>query len=381
MEKPAYKIAFDYICSKIADGKLKKGDRVPSENELSELFGVSRITSKRALDTLAERGIIVRKQGKGSFVGCDSLPDLPEESSSIHNPEGSVLEPKARMLGMILPDFADSFGMELIAGFEKACFEQGCHFVLKRSYGSRELETQAIESMIELGVSGIGIMPLHGEFYNTAILQLILDGFPVVIMDRHYPGINSCFVGTDNIGSAKTAVRSLIDGGHRSIAFLSPPVQDNSALRGRIQGMQQAFDEAGLTPDESLWFDQISSTLPLKNKPQAVEANIHVLRKHFESHPEITAVFAAEYNIALIAKKTVQGMGLRVPEDISIICFDSPGRMDNMHEFTHIKQDERGIARYAVNKLVNFQGENAYSFFLLDGKLVHGRSTRELKRR
>jgi len=143
--------------------------------------------------------------------------------------------------------------------------------------------------------------------------------------------------------------------------------------------MQQAFEQAGLTPDESLWFDQISSTLPLKNKPQTVEANIHVLRKHFESHPEITAVFAAEYNIALIAKKTILSMGLRVPEDISMISFDSPGRIDNLHEFTHIKQDERGIAKYAVNKLVNFQRENAYSFLLLDGKLVIGKSTGELK--
>lgn len=379
MEKPAYKIAFDYICDKIASGELKKGDRVPSENELSERFGVSRITSKRALDSLAERGIIIRKQGRGSFVGCDSLPVLPEDP--VPAKENSVPEPKPRMLGLILPDFADSFGMELIAGFEKACFERDCHFVLKRSYGSRELETLSIESMIELGVSGIGIMPLHGEFYNTAVLQLILDGFPVVIIDRHYPGINSCFVGTNNIGSAKTAVNHLIREGHRNIAFLSPPVQDNSALRGRIQGMQQAFEEIGLAPDESLWFDQINSTLPLKNKPQAVEANIHVLRKHFESHPEITAVFAAEYNIALIAKKTVQSMELRVPEDISIVCFDSPGRMDNTHEFTHIKQDERGIAKYAVNKLVNFQGENAYSFFLLDGKLVTGRSTKPLKKR
>ena len=379
MEKPAYKIAFDYICDKIASGELKKGDRVPSENELSERFGVSRITSKRALDSLAERGIIIRKQGRGSFVGCDSLPALPEDP--VPAKENPVPDPKPRMLGLILPDFADSFGMELIAGFEKACFDRNCHFVLKRSYGSRELETLAIESMIELGVSGIGIMPLHGEFYNTAVLQLILDGFPVVIIDRHYPGINSCFVGTNNIGSAKIAVNHLIREGHRNIAFLSPPVQDNSALRGRIQGMQQAFEEIGLAPDESLWFDQINSTLPLKNKPQAVEANIHVLRKHFESHPEITAVFAAEYNIALIAKKTVQSMGLRVPEDISIVCFDSPGRMDNTHEFTHIKQDERGIAKYAVNKLVNFQGENAYSFFLLDGKLVTGRSTKPLKKR
>lgn len=378
MKKAAYKIVFDSICGKIASGELKKGDKVPSENQLSEQFGVSRITSKRALDILSQQGIIIRKQGVGSFVNCSSLPDVPDEASA--TPAGRLLgtEPRQKILGLILPDFSDSFGLELVAGFEKACFDLNCHVVLKRSYGNGELETQAIASMIELGVSGIGIMPLHGEFYNTAVLQLILDGFPVVIIDRHYPGINSCFVGTNNTAGAKTLVTHLLQEGHRNIAFLSPPVQDNSALQGRIHGMQMAFEDAGFPLEEALWFDQIGSTLPLKNKPQAVEANIQVLRRHFEDHPEITAVFAAEYNIALIAKKAIKSLGLRVPQDISIVCFDSPLRLDDTYEFTHIKQNEKEIAKHAVSKLVNFQGENAHAFFLLEGTLKIGNSTQKL---
>lgn len=52
----------------IESGELKQGDRVYSENELCEMYDVSRITAKRALDELVKSGYINRLAGKGSFV-------------------------------------------------------------------------------------------------------------------------------------------------------------------------------------------------------------------------------------------------------------------------------------------------------------------------
>lgn len=49
------------------------GDRAPSENELSEQFGVSRMTARRALDQLVRSGDIVRRRGAGSFVADASV--------------------------------------------------------------------------------------------------------------------------------------------------------------------------------------------------------------------------------------------------------------------------------------------------------------------
>ncbi|MDO4343553.1 MAG: GntR family transcriptional regulator [Eubacteriales bacterium] len=52
----------------IEAGELKKGDRIYSENELCEMYDVSRITAKRALDELVKDGYINRLPGRGSFV-------------------------------------------------------------------------------------------------------------------------------------------------------------------------------------------------------------------------------------------------------------------------------------------------------------------------
>ncbi|MDD5599412.1 MAG: extracellular solute-binding protein [Victivallaceae bacterium] len=63
------------IINRIASGKLKKGDRLPSERELAEEFGVSRITVVGALRELAEEGVIRKRRGNGSFIDIESLAE------------------------------------------------------------------------------------------------------------------------------------------------------------------------------------------------------------------------------------------------------------------------------------------------------------------
>ncbi len=52
----------------IQSGDLKAGDSLPSEEELSRIYGVSRMTSRQALQVLKSRGFVTRHKGQGSFV-------------------------------------------------------------------------------------------------------------------------------------------------------------------------------------------------------------------------------------------------------------------------------------------------------------------------
>lgn len=68
-EKPAkYIIIKKYICQKIESGQWLQHHKVPSENQLTQQFDVSRMTARRALQELTEQGILVRSQGSGTFV-------------------------------------------------------------------------------------------------------------------------------------------------------------------------------------------------------------------------------------------------------------------------------------------------------------------------
>jgi len=61
----------DFVAGNIQDGRWKAGDRLPSENDLVQQFGVSRMTVNRALRELFEQGRIRRVAGVGSFVAED----------------------------------------------------------------------------------------------------------------------------------------------------------------------------------------------------------------------------------------------------------------------------------------------------------------------
>ena len=76
---PLYKQLYDEILSKINSGEYKIGDKIPSESMLSEIYGISRITVRNAIQKLCDDKILVKKHGKGTFV---SMPVYIESISS-----------------------------------------------------------------------------------------------------------------------------------------------------------------------------------------------------------------------------------------------------------------------------------------------------------
>lgn len=59
----------DDITAMIDSGELDAGSRLPTELELAEIYGVARNTIRRAVQDLAERGVIVVMHGRGTFIG------------------------------------------------------------------------------------------------------------------------------------------------------------------------------------------------------------------------------------------------------------------------------------------------------------------------
>jgi GntR family transcriptional regulator len=66
--KPAYQQVADDLRQRIVDGSLQAGDKVPSEAELMNDYGVSRIVVRMAMEALQNEGLVDKRQGKGTFV-------------------------------------------------------------------------------------------------------------------------------------------------------------------------------------------------------------------------------------------------------------------------------------------------------------------------
>jgi GntR family transcriptional regulator len=79
---PLYLQVEDEIRSRISSGELAVHARVPSEAEIAERYGVSRITAQKALDRLVAEGLLFRQPGKGTFVARPKIPHEPSQALS-----------------------------------------------------------------------------------------------------------------------------------------------------------------------------------------------------------------------------------------------------------------------------------------------------------
>jgi DNA-binding LacI/PurR family transcriptional regulator len=362
---PHYRRIYNFLLEEISTGKLKSGDQVPSEKKLCETFGVSRITAKRTLELLAEQGYISRFPGKGSFVSGTVKTGRPQGME--------------KTLALLIPDYSDSFGVNLLNSVLEACTGLGYHLILKRTRDQIGEEEASIRSLVEAGTAGFLIVPVHGEFYNPEILKLTLNNKPVVFMDRRMRGLKVPSVSTDNQGGAVLGVEYLFRLGHRNIGFYSGPVEDTSSIEERRDGFLKAFVDFEVPCKADYFCHSLHSawTFPFHDKERVGE-DIQKITEHIRLHPDLTAAFVAEYRMALLVRQAAGILGRRVPEDLSIICFDCPSAAVGIPPFTHILQDEYSIGRQAAGLLHNLiaaGGSAAPGQILVQTKLIVGAST------
>ncbi|AZN39361.1 GntR family transcriptional regulator [Paenibacillus albus] len=379
--KPMYERIFEELRDQIIERKYGVGDRVPSEKELGDEHGVSRITSKKALEMLATEGYIIRQAGRGSFV-AEPQQKPHAKAASGTGQQGQSRHPGGKLLiGLVITDFADSYGTALIYGMEEASRANDSYLVLRRSFGSPEYEEQAIQGLLELGVDGLIIFPAQGEYFNAEILKLAITKFPFVLIDRHLKGISAGSISTDNVKAAIEGTNYLFGLGHKSIAFLTPPPMDTTAIEERIEGFIQAHAEGGIIVDRELWMEDITSSLPQGNAEDNRVRDVEKIASHLREHPQITAIFATEYNIAQLAQRAANELGLKVPEDLSIICFDSP-EINGAFPLTHMKQNQLEMGRVAFENVLKLRaGETLPNKTLLDATLMLGKSTGPMRLR
>jgi len=66
--KPLYEQAADYVAAEIAQGRLKPGQKLPDQRDLAEDWGIGYQTVRRTMRELSERGLVVSRVGKGTFI-------------------------------------------------------------------------------------------------------------------------------------------------------------------------------------------------------------------------------------------------------------------------------------------------------------------------
>jgi DNA-binding transcriptional regulator YhcF (GntR family)/DNA-directed RNA polymerase subunit RPC12/RpoP len=238
-----YQRLYDHVLDEIRAGRLSMGDRVPSEMELAQLFGVSRITSKKALQTLNRDGVVERIIGKGSFVAAQ-LPALESLSSAerrlalgelVVRASGLCCRRSRRRSRSV--SWKESRREQRSSGSTSSSADP----TVARTWRSRS-STPLMNSEL---VDGLIVFAVNGEYHNRSLLRLVLDRVPPVLADRALNGIAACAVTTDHHAAALELTGTLLAMGHEHLAFISAPVNNTTSLEDRIEGFRGAFAHRG----------------------------------------------------------------------------------------------------------------------------------------
>ncbi len=335
-----YKRVYESLREAITQGTYAVGDRLPSEAELSKQFEVSAITVKRALELLRTDGMIMRRPRIGTVVTSTSptVARVPPESD-----RGPTL------IGCVLTSFDDTFGNKIIEGILAAAGAD-THVIIKRSGGDLEAEDACIRALVDAGVDGLILLPSSSEYIPPAALELVTKKFPVVILDRLFDGIPVSAVCSDNSAGGRAATEHLLELGHQTIGFVSSASHVSSS-DDRRNGYIHAHATHHLPLENRAELRTIGSTVP--GSSETLEHDIERLVEFVTQHPDITGYVAAEYNIALMLREACDRIGLDVPTDVSIVCFDHPdAAFDNrIFRYTHIRQAQHGLGATSIESV------------------------------
>lgn len=163
---PLYHQIFLIVRNRIYAGDLLTGDRVPGEQDLTEEFGVSRITAKRALNELADAGLVIRERGRGTRV--IKRPASPAVTSSI---EGWL--ENISLMGVSTK--AEVLEFDYVAALEDiaAALEIPAGAKVQRAVRIRRLEGQPMSYLVTYVPADIGKSFDRAALNTTPMLQLL----------------------------------------------------------------------------------------------------------------------------------------------------------------------------------------------------------------
>ncbi|NSL88869.1 LacI family DNA-binding transcriptional regulator [Chitinophaga solisilvae] len=254
---------------------------------------------------------------------------------------------QSKTLGLIVESISGSFFASLAKTIETEAELMGYNVVYCSTENNAQKGGELIRMLGRQMVDGYLITPAPGM--EKEIQQLVQHHKPVVLMDSYFPAIKTPYVLIDNFGGVEQGMEHLIGKGFTKIAFVTVDVK-LIQLQERLRGYMTTMKKHGIPVKKK-------HMLHLKyNKVR--EESLKEMQEFIEENPEVDAIFFATNYLGILGLEAIAGLGLRMPDDLSVICFDDhdifrlypPG-------ISVIEQPIEGIARTAIAMLMQQLGK------------------------
>ncbi|MBN2448520.1 MAG: LacI family DNA-binding transcriptional regulator, partial [Phycisphaerae bacterium] len=279
-----------------------------SVRKIADRAGVSIATVSRALHN--ERGI---------------SPDTRRRVLAVANSSGyfrAAPQRSTSLVGFVYigeQTLSHPFDAAVLDGLSRGLRPDGYNLVILNPQRRRQSAMEFAQLICRMDVMGV-VLRTMSESRDVCAAMAEL-GFPhVVISERFESEEGISYVDSDSRAASMQATEYLISLGHRRIAFATHNVPDHDHV-DRYRGYTEALAKHGLPVEEDLLFQH----------PADVAGGATVLKMAVSMKNRPTAVYFADWLLAIGGLKAAHAMGVRVPEDLSIMGVDDADLRHTVH--------------------------------------------------
>ena len=247
---------------------------------------------------------------------------------------------QTRTVAVVVPWVTRWFFGSVVEGAEEVLREHGYDLLLYSLAGSQDARDRVFRAgQLAKRVDAVLVLSLKPTEVELGRLEAL--GCPVTFVGADVPGWAT--VRIDDEAAARTATRHLIDLGHRRIAYVGGPgVLDFTAPNAREAGYRGSLREAGLPHDPGL---EVDGAFTISG---GTEAGMQLL-----SRPDRpTGIFAASDEMAIGVLRAARNLGLRVPQDVSLVGIDDH-QLAAFFDLTTVAQPVLDQGRLAARQVLD----------------------------
>jgi Transcriptional regulators len=315
---PVYEQIANHLKARIAAGELAPGEKLPGIKVLAKSLGVNHLTMRQALRTLEASRIVSTESARGTFV--------------VGN------DPTRLQIALLLPNLNES-SSRISAGVQEIMTGSKSTVDIFHYDENESLEREQINRLASEGYDGAVVFPSLGVLSLKPLLQMMLDGYPLVFIDRA-PGQFPCWsVWADNFRGGFLATQHLISAGCRRIACVATKL---AGTLDRYEGYLRAMGDHKLAVE----FELVRHVDPHDEQIEQIVDTWLAL-----DHPPEGIFFTNDFQ-AFRGVRHIRERGRNVPDDIRVVGFDDISICElSAPALTTIRQDFLGIGRAAANML------------------------------
>jgi LacI family transcriptional regulator len=248
---------------------------------------------------------------------------------------------RTNLIGFLVEDVTNPYFVKMLAGAEQRANNEGMTLLIGSSNEKVEKERNHIDAFLSYRCSGLALCLVSPD--QELIATLKGENANFVILDAPMGEQLACDrICIDNEADSEQAVQYLIDCGHRRIAiFIPEPLTDTE--RDRYQGYRRALRKTGIKDDRRL-------VKVCSDKNSAYRSAVSLLKSEYSP----TALYIAKQSLGLSVLSALLNLGLRIPEDVSLLLFGDPDWASIFHPtITCLQRQVEEMGRLGVEILMD----------------------------